>query len=110
MKFLVDENLPWRLCKWLELKGHAASHAARLGLLGLPDRAVIARAIADQAVIITRDTDFTDGSLTGRSPTPCIVRLAIGNCSTPELFAMLEAAWPEIETRLSNGEQIVEIR
>ncbi|MBE0550117.1 MAG: DUF5615 family PIN-like protein [Rubrivivax sp.] len=50
MKFLVDAQLPRRMCAWLASRGHDALHTLDLPLGNrTPDGAVIERADADQA-------------------------------------------------------------
>jgi predicted nuclease of predicted toxin-antitoxin system len=107
MRFIVDENLPRRLAAWISEAGHSAQHVSDLGLLGQADAAIWAEAERQTAVIITRDADFV--SLARAPGTVAVVRLLIGNCSTPVLIARLEALWPEIEKRLDGRERLVEI-
>ncbi len=107
MKFIVDENLPKRAATWLAARGHEAWHVSDIGLLGQADAVIWAEAVTRGAFVVTRDSDF--GPLAKASATAGVIRLEIGNCSTPVLLARLEALWPEIETRLSQGERLIEI-
>jgi len=107
MKLLVDENLPRRLADWFRKVGHEAKHVSELGLLGQSDQAVWRAAISQQAGIVTWDGDFL--TLAGQSRNAVVIRLLIGNCSTPVLIARVEQLWPEIEARIARGDLVIEI-
>lgn len=107
MNFLVDENLPARLCSWLSEKGYEAAHVSAMGFGGRDDSDIWAEAQRLGACIITRDADFiriASAATSGR-----VVRLLIGNCATPVLLARLQMLWPEIEQRLASAERLIEI-
>jgi len=59
-RFLIDESLPVLLADELIRVGHEAAHIATLGHAGASDDQVYARAIATDAVLISRDLDFAD--------------------------------------------------
>lgn len=105
MKFIVDENLPKRVATWLNARGHEAWHVSDIGLLGRSDPTIWAEAIIRSAFVITRDNDFMD--LANASTDGGVVRLEIGNCSTPVLLARLELLWLEIEPRLRAGDRLI---
>jgi predicted nuclease of predicted toxin-antitoxin system len=107
MKVIVDENLPTRLVGWLIARGAEAAHVSTLGLKGTPDKQVWAEALAQGAAVLSRDSDFIDIART--TTTGCAIKLTIGNCSTAELFAWLEPAWPTLLKRVQDGERIIEI-
>lgn len=84
MRFLVDENLSWRLAELLAEAGHDAVHVRDLHAAGAPDIAVLALAVADERVIISADTDF--GALLAQSratkPSVILVRAIAGRRPT----------------------------
>jgi predicted nuclease of predicted toxin-antitoxin system len=47
MRFLVDNQLPPSLARWLRDRGHDAEHVFESGLHLLDDRALWARALTD---------------------------------------------------------------
>lgn len=100
MKLIVDENLPRRLSVWLVERGHQAIHVSDMSLLGVPDSRILAEAAARGAGIVTRDCDFDRLAL---GTTVRVMRLAVGNCSTPVLLAWLQARWTTIEHRWNMG-------
>jgi predicted nuclease of predicted toxin-antitoxin system len=60
MRFLVDANMPRSVLVLLQSLGHAAEHVRDLGLGGVPDSEIAARARSIGAVLLTRDLDFSD--------------------------------------------------
>jgi len=68
VRFLVDANLSPRLISLLVEAGHEATHVFDLGLGQASDEIMMARAHAEQRVVVTADTDFvTMLALTGTS-------------------------------------------
>ena len=58
MLFLVDDQLPPALARFLSDEGHSAEHTADVGLRGAPDDVVWDYANLNGAVIVTKDRDF----------------------------------------------------
>ena len=99
MKFLVDAQLPRRFVDWLTVAGHDALHALDLPLKNhTPDQELIARAVLDGRVVISKDDDFVQSFLiTGE---PSLLLISTGNISNADLekvvctnFASIEAAF-----------------
>lgn len=107
MNFIVDENLPRDVAAWLRSKGNEARHVGELGLQGQPDSVLWSHACAVRACIVTRDSDFI--RIAQNSAAAYVVRLRIGNCSTPTLLARLEELWPEATAQLAAGTHLVEV-
>jgi predicted nuclease of predicted toxin-antitoxin system len=58
VRFLVDANLSPRVAELLTVAGHDAVAVRDLGLQTAPDDEIIDRALADDRVVISHDTDF----------------------------------------------------
>jgi predicted nuclease of predicted toxin-antitoxin system len=108
MKFVVDQQLPPALARWIERKGHEAAHVRELGMREADDSDIWRFAVANALTIVTKDSDFglrrlqaTDG--------PPILWLRIGNTTIGEIFRILEGAWPSVEEDLKSG-LVVEVR
>lgn len=106
MNFLVDVNLPSRLCDWLRQRNHQAIHLSDLGGLRMKDTVVWQRAAAQKQVILTKDTDFYEWSLIHGQP-PQVLLIALGNCSNNDLFQTLDSSWAKIDSELSAGARLV---
>ncbi len=57
MLFLLDENVPFELLDALLARGHEATHVARMDAQAI-DKHVLARAVREQACLVTFDSDF----------------------------------------------------
>jgi predicted nuclease of predicted toxin-antitoxin system len=69
MKFLVDAQLPRRLAQWLQTAGHDTLHTRDLPQQNAtPDQDINALSIAQQRIVITKDTDFLNSFLTRQEP------------------------------------------
>lgn len=104
MRFLVDQNLPTALARWLDVEGHRAEHLKDIGLSGADDRTVLDAAIRREAVLITKDADFTRGE--GGIQ---VVWVRIGNTTRPHLIDIWQRVWPEVIAALESGERLVEL-
>lgn len=59
MKCVVDAQLPHRLARWLQQRGHEVVHTLDLPEQNrTPDRFLLALANRDGCVLISKDTDF----------------------------------------------------
>lgn len=103
MKFLVDENLPPALAKWLATRGHDATHVTQLNLGGRPDTEIIATAEASGFVIITQDSDYDAIA----ADAPRVLRLALGNAPTAKLLEWLEPKLDDAIQRLGAERLVV---
>jgi predicted nuclease of predicted toxin-antitoxin system len=97
VKFLVDANLPPRLCVWLKSQRHEAEHVFDRNLLTATDTQIWERGRLESLVIFSKDTDFYDRALLYGAP-PQVLHVAVGNCSNARLFSVLASEW---KSRLS---------
>ena len=67
MKFLLDENFPLQLYRYLLDAGHEAEHIIALGQRGAADLALRERLAVEELVFLTHDTEFEDLPLRFRS-------------------------------------------
>ena len=109
MRWIIDAQLPPVLIRLLAPRGHEVRHVAEIELNQADDNTIWQRALADDAIIITKDEDFPIRASASRSA-PRIVWLRIGNASRRTLFAWLEPRLPAIEERLEQGERLIEVR
>jgi predicted nuclease of predicted toxin-antitoxin system len=58
LKFLVDNALPPRLAQLLVEAGYDAVHVGSYGMHAAPDEEILARALQEERVIVSADTDF----------------------------------------------------
>jgi predicted nuclease of predicted toxin-antitoxin system len=108
VKFLVDANLPPRLCPWLGSRGHQAEHVFDVDLVTATDTEIWERGKVEDLVIFSKDVDFYDRAVLFGKP-PQVIHIAVGNCSNTRLFSILASEWEEIERSLVSGSRLVSI-
>jgi predicted nuclease of predicted toxin-antitoxin system len=79
------------------------------GMRHADDSPIWSYALAHDAIIITKDEDFPH-HMSQSKACPVIVWLRIGNTSRRALLAWFEPLLPQIETLISQGDRLVEIR
>lgn len=90
MKFLIDAQLPRRLAHELTQAGFEATHT-----LDLPDgnrttdQALINLSITQQAVLVTKDSDFVQSFLLRHEPQKLLL-ISTGNIGNDELITLFE--------------------
>ena len=107
MTFLIDAQLPPGLCRWLEARNHDAEHVFDLGMSAATDAQVAEYAEESSAILVSKDEDFLTLQL---SRSFRILWLRCGNVTNRALAEWLETRWAEIETRLAEGEALIEVR
>ncbi len=109
MKFLVDNQLPPALVRFLRTRGHDAIHVADANLDSATDLQIWNFASENDSVIISKDEDFLHLS-TSNQPGPAFVWVRLGNCRTDALLAAFESVLLELVKSLDAGDRIVEVR
>lgn len=85
MRFLVDAQLPRRLCGWLRDVGHDAVHTLDLPLGNrTPDAVILDLAESQERAVITKDDDFVQSHLIFCRPKKLLL-VATGNIGNAEL-------------------------
>lgn len=109
MKIWIDAQLPPTLAKWLAVTfGLEAAALRDLELRDAQDIEIFEAARAENAVIMTKDSDFIDLVCRLGSP-PQILWLTCGNVTNRNLRQLLTATLPDALERLNQGEVIIEI-
>jgi predicted nuclease of predicted toxin-antitoxin system len=104
----VDAQLPPAVARHLEAAGHAADHVVDVGLEAAPDRVIWDYAIAQGAILLTKDEDFA-AMRAIREQGPTVIWIRIGNTTRPTLLNALAGAWPAILEALEKGEHVIEV-
>jgi predicted nuclease of predicted toxin-antitoxin system len=108
MRFLVDEQLPVALARWLAAKGHEAEHVGDRQLQAAPDAAIWDFAMQDGAAIITKDEDFAQRKVLSEKG-PAIVWIRLPNSRRQALLDWFETVLPAVLSALERGETLVEV-
>jgi predicted nuclease of predicted toxin-antitoxin system len=81
VKFLVDANLPPRLCVWLRSHRHEAEHLFDRNLLTATDTQIWERGRVESLIILSKDVDFYDRALLFGAP-PQVVMSPLATAAT----------------------------
>ena len=108
MKFLIDNQLPVALSRFLMSLGGDCVHVIEAGLTEASDAEIWRYALENERIVISKDEDFLylaskEGAGAG------FVWVRLGNCRTAALLAEFERLWPRIQASLGAGERIIEL-
>jgi predicted nuclease of predicted toxin-antitoxin system len=107
VKFLVDNQLPAALARWLASRGYDAMHVLDVGLADATDRAILNYAISNESVVVSKDEDFSRLIIEADSS---VVWVRLGNCRTKTLLQAFDSAFPQILASLEAGTRLIEIK
>ena len=109
MKFLIDNQLPVALARYLTSLGHDCEHVEAVHMESASDAEIWQYASRRDCVLVSKDEDFLYLASSAEGPARFLwVRL--GNCRTSALIEAFDRLWPRIEQALLSGERVVEIR
>ena len=109
MKFLVDNQLPSALARFLASIGMEAAHVLDLGLAQSGDAELWSFAVKKKFVLISKDHDFLH-FLERTAPDGQLIWVRIRNCRRQVLLEVVERVWPETLALATAGERLIEIR
>jgi predicted nuclease of predicted toxin-antitoxin system len=107
MKFIVDNNLSWRLTRLFNRLGHEACHVSEFLLAEAPDQAIWLKALEIDAIILTRDADYLDLVMQSESG-PAVIWLRIDNMRTHDVAKIIEDILPQAVARIQSGMRLIE--
>jgi predicted nuclease of predicted toxin-antitoxin system len=100
VKFIVDAQMPRRLCTVLHAAGYDAVHTIELPQQNrTTDQVINEISVAEGRVVITKDTDFYYSHLLYRRPFKLLL-IRTGNIGTRDLCALVERQLPTIVAAL----------
>ena len=109
MRFLVDAQLPPALARMLSAHGHVAEHVTDVGPADAPDRDLWHYALEHQALLITKDEDFSNMLVFGGAA-PVIVWIRVGNTRRRALIEWFEPLIDRIVEMIQAGNSLIELR
>ena len=109
MKFLVDNQLPAALARFLTSRGVECQHVLDVGLADASDAKIRDYASGNDCVVISKDQDFLYLAK-GPGAKVRFVWIRFGNCRTKALLAAIESLWPKVEAGLKAGDRVIELR
>ena len=108
MRFVVDNQLPPRLSKFLEEAGHDSVHVAMVGMDTADDRALWAWALREDRIVVSKDEDLLFlANRPGDKGRRIWVRL--GNCRRDALVEAFAQSLSAVVAAVAEGQRVVEI-
>jgi predicted nuclease of predicted toxin-antitoxin system len=109
VKFLVDNQLPIALARFLAAEGHDAQHVLDLRMDEADDAAVWAYAAAQGRTLVSKDEDFFHLAI--RNPgAGTLIWVRLGNCRNQALISTFERSLDQLIAALQQGGRIIELR
>ena len=108
MKFLIDNQLPVALCRFLSGQGFDAAHVLERGMGCASNLEIAQFAAAEGRAIITRDEGFAVLSTLDRCAAP-VIWIRLGNCRSEVLLRFFSGSLTVILERLRSGEAAIEV-
>ena len=106
MRWLVDNQLPSALARFLIDAGHDALHVTEVGLHTAHDHALWAWAARERRVLVSKDEDFVaiahQTTASGQ-----LVWVRLGNCRRAPLLAAFEQSIASVIEALETGQRVV---
>jgi len=109
VRLLVDAQLPPALARMLADQGHEAEHVVDIGPGDASDGDLWQYALENQAVVITKDEDFSDMAAV-RSPAPVIVWVRVGNTTRRGLLEWFQPLLGQVVEMVEAENRVIELR
>ena len=89
LRLLLDQMIDAVAAKTVSKQGHDVVRLADLGMAKADDDEVLARAIAEQRILVTLDGDFGDWAILPLSEHPGVIRLKVDPTTTANILHLL---------------------
>ncbi|OFZ99546.1 MAG: hypothetical protein A3H35_01070 [Betaproteobacteria bacterium RIFCSPLOWO2_02_FULL_62_17] len=110
MTFLVDNQLPSALARYLAANGWECTHVQDVGLESAEDMTIWQYAKQRDLTIVTKDEDFQALANRQGSIPPQVVWVRLGNCRKAVLLDAFSQILPALREMLAAGDAVIEIR
>ena len=90
MRLLLDQGTPRSVAALLRQAGFEAVHTAELGMAKAADEEILARASADNRIVVTLDADFHALLALSEARSPSIIRIRLEGLRAEEFSALLQ--------------------
>jgi predicted nuclease of predicted toxin-antitoxin system len=106
MNFLIDANLPRRLVRIFQERGHSAVHTLELPEgNATPDSALLDYSERNNCVVTTKDSDFSTSFWLQNRPQKLLL-ISTGNIRNTELESLLMANFDQLISSLAENRYV----
>ncbi len=109
MKFLVDNQLPVALSRFLISLGCDCLRVMEAGLAEASDAEIWRYACENERIVISKDEDFLYVA-SKEAARAGLIWVRLRNCRTATLLAEFERLWARIQASVKTGDRIIELR
>lgn len=109
MKFLIDNQLPAALARFLGERGLECQHVFDVNLSQASDLEIWRYAATHEMIVVSKDEDFVHLAVKPDAAAR-LIWIRLGNCQTPQLLAAIGTVWERVQACLERGDRIVEVR
>ena len=103
MRFLADMGVARGVVAWLRDGGHDVVHLLDEGLERLPDQAVLAKAEAEDRILLTFDLDFGEILALSGQRSGSVVLFRLSSARPEQVIDRLRHVIAEVDAALSEG-------
>ena len=103
MRIVVDVNLPETIAGFLNDAGHDAVWSGSILPHQSPDTDIVANAIHNHRVVLTKDLGIAEIILKSRRPEPSLITLRLGDPPIETIYQALASHLPSLEENLLRG-------
>jgi predicted nuclease of predicted toxin-antitoxin system len=89
-RFLTDENVSPKVVSFLRSRGFDVSDIKETGLYGLSDREILARAHAEERIVVTHDSDFGMLAINQGVPFTAIIYIRLRNFTPDAVIGVVD--------------------
>ncbi|MDW7981165.1 MAG: DUF5615 family PIN-like protein [Verrucomicrobiales bacterium] len=106
MKWLLDQGVPRSTGVLLRQAGWDVLHTGEIGMASAEDKQILARAAAENRIIVTLDADFHALLALSQVQKPSVVRVRIEGLSAQELSRLLQKVARQCQAELEAGAMV----
>jgi predicted nuclease of predicted toxin-antitoxin system len=108
VRFVVDNQLPPRISRFLADRGHDAVHVSMIGLDTADDQSLWAWALRESRVLVSKDEDFVYLAHR-RLDRGRLLWVRLGNCRREAILLAFDRSIETIVAAFESGERVVEL-
>lgn len=106
MRLLLDQGLPRSTVNELQKLKIESIHVGDIGMAASKDSDILSKAVEEDCVVVTLDSDFHTILATHKSDKPSVIRLRIEGLKSKELADIIAVVLQSAETEIRSGSAV----